>query len=207
MKGTERFQSVNKATVGVGVLLVLLSLNLAFGNPLFHLFLGAGVSAGTRPVPPQHVAASKDQAEKAPRKGASAPAAGPARVKDELARYDPSLNLGELKDILDRPAPQPGRNPFEVRAARGPQAVAKNPEPAPTPQPPPPPPPPPLKVVGYSEKPGGVKEAYVSDDQDVYVIHEGEEFGKGYKAIKITPQQIEVEDQTNHRTVQLLVPQ
>ena len=38
MKGGERFQSGNKASVGMGVLLVLLLLNLAFGNPLFNLF-------------------------------------------------------------------------------------------------------------------------------------------------------------------------
>jgi hypothetical protein len=208
MKGTEGFRAVNKATVSMGVLLVLLFLNLAFGNPLFHLFLGAGVSAGTRPMPPQPKAASKDQSEKAPPKGASRPSTGPAnKVKDEFARYDPSLNMDELNGILSRPVPQPGRNPFELKATHGPQAVAKNAEPPPPPQAPPPPPPLPLKAEGYSEKPGGVKEAYITDDQEVYVVHEGEEFGKGYKAVKITPQQIEVEDQTGHRTVQLPVPQ
>ena len=39
------------------------------------------------------------------------------------------------------------------------------------------------------------------------MVHEGEEFGKRYKAVKITPQQIEVEDQTTHQTGQLLIPQ
>jgi hypothetical protein len=208
MKGTEGFRAVNKATVGMGVLLLLLFLNLAFGNPLFHLFLGAGVSAGTRPMPPQRKAASKDPPEKPPLKGASRSSALPAtKVKDEFARYDPSLNMDELNGILTRPAPQPGRNPFELKATPGPQAMAKNPEPPPPPQVPPPPPPIPLKAEGYSEKPGGVKEAYITEDQEVYVVHEGEEFGKGYKVVKITPQQIEVEDQNGHRTVQLPVPQ
>ena len=196
---------MNKATVGVGVLLVLLFLNLAFGNPLFHLFFGAGVSAGTRPTPPRPTAASKAQGEKASPKEASKSTAGPAtKVKDEFARYDPALNLDELKDILSRPVPQPSRNPFELHAT--PKALPANPEPPP-PQTPPPPPPIPLKAVGYSEKPGGIKEAYVTDDQEVYVVHEGEEFGKHYKAVKITPQQIEVEDQTTHQTGQLLIPQ
>ena len=206
MKGVERFQSVNKASVGVGVLLALLILNLAFGNPLFHLFFGAGVSAGTRPMPPRPTAASKDQAEKTSPKRASKSTAGPAaKTKDEFARYDPSLNVGVLKDILSRPLSQPGRNPFELKAA--PKVLTNVPEPPPQPQAPPPPPPIPLKAVGYSEKPGGVKEAYVSDDQEVYVVHEGEEFGKRYRAVKITPQQIEVEDQTTHQTLQLAVPQ
>jgi len=206
MKGAERFQSVNKASVGVGVLLVLLLLNLAFGNPLFNLFFGAGVSAGTRPMPPRPTAASKGQAEKTPPTGTSKPTAGPAaKTKDEFARYDPSLNLDVLKDVLSRPLTQPGRNPFELKAT--PKAVTNVPEPPPQPQAPPPPPPIPLKAVGYSEKPGGVKEAYVSDDQEVYVVHEGEEFGKRYRAVKITPQQVEVEDQTGHQTVQLAIPQ
>ena len=206
MKGTEGFQSVNKAAIGVGVLLFLLVLNLAFGNPLFHLFLGGDVSAGTRPMLPQPTPASKDQAEKAPAARTSKSTDAPAnRVKDEFARYDPSLNLDELKDILSRPASQPGRNPFELKVAPTPKAVA-NPAAAPPPQAPPPPPIP-LKAEGYSEKPGGVKEAYVTDDQEVYVVHEGEEFGKRYRAVKITPQQVEVEDQTGHQTVQLAIPQ
>jgi len=206
MKGAERFQSGNKASVGMGVLLVLLLLNLAFGNPLFNLFFGAGVSAGTRPMPPGPTGASKGQAEKTPLKGASKSTLGPpAKTKDEFARYDPSLNVDVLKDVLSRPLPQPTRNPFELKAA--PKTVTNVPEPPPQPQAPPPPPPIPLKAVGYSEKPGGVKEAYVSDDQEVYVVHEGEEFGKRYRAVKITPQQIEVEDQTGHQTEQLAIPQ
>src|SRR3974377_1687914 len=129
MRGTAGFQSVNKATVGVGVLLVLLLLNLALGDPLFHLFFGAGVNAGTRPTPPRPTA-RKDGAKKAPPRGVSKAPAGPAsKVKDQLARYDPSLNLDELKDILSRPAPQPGRNPFELHAT--PKAVPTNPEPPP----------------------------------------------------------------------------
>ena len=119
MRGTAGVQSVNKATVGVGVLLVLLLLNLALGNPLFHLFFGAGVNAGTRPTPPRPTA-SKNGAEKAPPKGVSKTTTGPAtKVKDELARYDPSLNLDELKDILSRPAPHPGRrrDTWPTRAA------------------------------------------------------------------------------------------
>ena len=205
MKGTEGFQSVNKAAIGVGVLLFLLVLNLAFGNPLFHLFLGGDVSAGTRPMLPQPTPASKDQAEKAPAARTSKSTDAPAnRVKDEFARYDPSLNLDELKDILSRPASQPGRNPFELHAT--PKAVPTNPEPPP-PQAPPPPPPIPLKAVGYSEKPGGVKEAYVTDDQEVYVVHEGEEFGNHFKAIKITSHEMQVEDLSSHQTTQLPIAQ
>ncbi len=215
MKGTEGVQSVNKATVGVGALLILLVLNLAFGNPLFNLFFGGGVSAGTRPTPPRPLTPGKDKIEMASLQGASKSTVRPAaRVKDEFARYDPSLNQGELKSLLSRPVPKLGRNPFEFETK--PKDLTKGPDtPAPPPTPPAPPPIP-LKAVGYGEKPGGTKEAYICesrpdgtcrDDQEVYVAHEGEEFGKRYKATKITPQQIEVEDQTSHQTVQLLIPQ
>ncbi len=198
---------MNKATAGVGVLLLVLILNLAFGNPLFNLFFGGGVSAGTRPTPPPPVTPGKDKIGRASPKAASKSTVGPtATIKDEFARYDPSLNLDELKDLVSRPGPKLGRNPFEFGTT--PQDLTKKTDQTQTAPPPPPPPPPiPLKAVGYAEKPGGVKEAYISDDQEVYVVHEGEEFGNRYKAIKITPQQIEVEDQTGHQTVQLLIPQ
>jgi hypothetical protein len=219
MNGKEGLKSVNKATAGVGALLLLLVLNLALGNPLFNLFFGAAVRAGTRPTPPPAIApgkdkTSKDKTGKASPQGASRSAADPApKAKDEFALYDPSLKLEELKDLVSRPVPKLDRNPFEWEPT--PQELKPNPTPTP---PPPPPAPPPimLKVVGYSEKPGGIKEAYIcetgadkecSPDKEVYVVHEGEEFGNRYKTIKITPQQIDVEDQTGHQTGQLMVPQ
>jgi hypothetical protein len=215
MKGNERLQFVNKATAGVGALLLLLVLNLALGNPIFNLFFAGAVSAGTRPTPAPTVVASKEKIGKSSPQGTSRSSAAPAvRVKDdEFARYDPSLNLDELKDLVSRPVPKLGRNPFEL------ESTPKDLKPNPTPTPPPPPPPPPpilLKAVGIAEKPGGTQEAYICEtgadgkcreDVEVYVVHEGEQFGNHFRAIKITPQQIEVEDQNSHQTAQLLVSQ
>jgi hypothetical protein len=213
MKEKEQFRSVNKAITGVGAVLLLLVLNLAFGNPLFNLFFGGAVRAGTRTLPPPSAVPDK---EKSGRKlGTSgAQAATSAKVKDEFARFDSTLNLGELKEVISRPAPQLGRNPFELEA--GPKSSAKADQPPPAPPPPPPPPPIRLKVVGYAEKPGGGKEAYVCEtredgtcleDKEVYIVHEGEEFGNHFRATKVTPQQVEVEDQSSHQTAQLLMPQ
>jgi hypothetical protein len=215
MKATGGFQSVNKAAAAVGVLLLLLVLNLAFGNPLYNLFFGKGVSAGTRPAAPPRVAPGNNNIAKASSKGPSQSSARTAPMKDEFARYDPSLNLDEMKALLSRPVPKLERNPFQLEAP--PQEVKKVEEQAPAPPPPPPPPPPILlKAVGLLEKPGGSPEAYICesdasgkcrDDVEVYVVHEGEQFGKHYKAVKIVPTQIDVVDEATQQSAQLLVPQ
>lgn len=217
MRGNESLKSVNKAAAGAGALLLLLVLNLGLGNPLFHLFFGAAVSAGTRPTPPPAQGPGKDKTGKdktgrASPQGASQSTAAPG-AQDEFARYDPSLKLEELNDLASRPVPKLDRNPFEWE----PTQSKTNPEQAPTPPPPPPPPPPiMLKVVGYSEKPGGTKEAYIcesradgscNDDKEVYVVHEGEEFGNHYKAVKIVPTEIDVVDEATQQSAQLVVPQ
>ncbi len=208
---------MNKATVGVGALLLLLILNLAFGNPLFNLFFGGAVSAGTRPTPPPTAARNKEKTGKTSPQGASRSAtASTTRVKDEFASYDPSLNLDELKDLVSRSAPKLDRNPFELPSPPPPPEVKASPALPPTPPPPPPPPPIMLKVVGLSEKPGGGPEAYICEssadgkcreDVEVYVVHEGDQFGKHYKVVKIVPTQVDVVDETTQQSAQLLVPQ
>jgi ribosomal protein L24 len=60
--------------------------------------------------------------------------------------------------------------------------------------------------MGYSEGKGGVKEAMVSDEDQVFVVHEGDSIGTRYKVIKITPTVITVEDASIHQTVDLPVP-
>lgn len=124
---------------------------------------------------------------------------------DDLARYDPVVKLDLLKDLLDRPLPHLDRNPFEFPASR--VAPAPPPTAAPAPPAPPAPPPMPLKAMGYSEKAGGVHEAYVSDDDQVYVVHEGDVVANKYRITKITPAAVEVVDETSNRTVQLSIPQ
>lgn len=75
--------------------------------------------------------------------------------------------------------------------------------------PPPPPvaPPVPFKALGYSEMDQGNMEAYLADQEQVYVVHAGEEFQKRYKILKITASQVEIEDEVFHQTTQLLFPQ
>ena len=118
----------------------------------------------------------------------------------------PSIKLDLLKELEGRPLPELGRNPFEFVA---PPAKASPTQTATTagavPQPPPPPPVS-LKPMGYTEGKGGVKEAMVSDEDQVFVVHEGDSIGTRYKVIKITSTMITVEDATLHQTVDLPFP-
>ena len=129
----------------------------------------------------------------------------PTQTADELARYDPAVQLDALKEIMARPEPKIGRNPFEFPVKEAPPQPVSTAGPA-APGPaarPAPPPPPPLKAVGYTEKSGGVREAIVSLEDQIFVIHEGETFAKRYKVLKITPSQIEVNDETTQQSIKL----
>lgn len=133
--------------------------------------------------------------------GGSASSTSGSKSLDELARYDPELNLDLLKKLEARPAPEISRNPFEYppppSAAKAAKAVESGP-----PQPPPPPPVP-LKAIGYSIKDGGVPEAVITDELDIYVVHVGETFGKRYQVMSLTPNRVEIHDSTTQQVVQL----
>jgi len=131
---------------------------------------------------------------------------GKQKVPDELSRYNSLVEVDLLKQYEDRPLPELKRDPFEFVTAPV-QAREQGPAPAPPPAQPPPPPPVTLKVMGYSEGAGGVQEAMVSDEDQVFVVHAGDSVGTRYKVIKITPTAITVEDATIHQTVDLPVPQ
>lgn len=129
------------------------------------------------------------------------------RTLDDLSRYDPVVKLDVLEELQSRPLPQLSRNPFALETPR----TAARPGPAAAAPPPPSepagPPPVPLTALGFAEKAGGVREAYVSDGEDIYVIHEGDTFAKRFKVLRITPSFVEVEDEALRRTIQLPIAQ
>jgi len=167
----------------LGVVCLALILNMVFRS-------GAR-AGGTRPPARSAAPAARARA-----------GSGVAAGSDELARYDPRVRLDLLKEIQDRPLPKLARNPweFEARAARAPQAKGEAPV---APAPPPKPPPPPLKAVGVTQKSGGINEAIVSDEQEIYIVHEGETFARRFRVVKITPSQVEIDDDTTHETIRL----
>jgi len=133
-------------------------------------------------------------------------AAEKQKVTDELSRYNSLVKVDLLKEFEGRPLPELKRNPFEFVTVPTQVSRVQTAGEAPGPAAPPVPPPVTLKVMGYSEGMGGVKEAMVSEEDQVFVVHAGDSVGSRYKVIKITPTAVTVEDATLHQTVDLPVP-
>jgi hypothetical protein len=148
-----------------------------------------------------------------PRTASSAMSAGgqhsrksAARSVDELARYDPGIHLEQLKELESRPLPKLARNPFAIVTQAAPKQEQTTAS-APAQAKPAPPPPPPVKAVGYSEQVGGLREAIVTAEDQIFVVHEGETFAKRFHVVTISPSQVEITDETTHQNVRLPVPQ
>jgi len=126
----------------------------------------------------------------------------PPDLKDDLSKYDSQLKVDQLKELQARPKPEVERSPFEYPAPpKPPTPPVKEVGPAP------PAPIPPLvvslKMIGYSEKAGGVKEAMLEDKDDIYVVHEGDTCAKQYQVTKITPVSVEIVEQQSRQTAEL----
>ncbi len=191
MKGTGHIQKWGAGVLGAVSLVLVVTLVLQ---------LNRGRTENTRPgarTPPSTKASAVPGA-----KGA----AGKQKISDELSRYDPVVKQDLLKEFEDRPLPELRRNPFEFVGGPTEASPVQAAVQAAAPQPPPPPPVT-LKLLGYSEGKGGVKEAMVSDEDQIFVVHEGDSVGTRYKIIKITPTVITVQDATLHQNVDLPVPQ
>jgi hypothetical protein len=140
------------------------------------------------------VAAGKTQARSASAAGVSG-----------LSRYDPELNLELLKKLQSRALSPIGRDPFAFQSPTPPRpAASAGPQEA-APAPPAPPPPPPLKAMGYSDMPGGGREAYVSYEDQVYSVHEGDTIANKFKVLKVSPTQVEVEDASSKEKLKLSI--
>ncbi|HEV2423830.1 MAG TPA: hypothetical protein VGZ29_03275 [Terriglobia bacterium] len=150
-------------------------------------------------------------------------------LPEDLAVYDPKVDLRTLDRLQGRPAPAYTRSPFdfgvtpEEKKAMDAKAAAA---PLPLPISPPllaaaPPLPAPitLKALGYEEEKGAPRQAFIEDcpgtadcsentrDVHVYTAKKGDLFGNRYKVLQITATAVEVEDEAYHRTEQLQFPQ
>ena len=191
MKATGHIQKWGGGLLGAVALALLVNLVLQ---------LNRGRTGNTRPV------AGTPPSRKARTVRGAPGGAGKQKIPDELSRYDPVVKQDMMKEFEGRPLPELRRNPFDFvegpSAASPVQAAVQAAAAAPQP---PPPPPVTLKLMGYSEGKGGVKEAMVSDEDQVYVVHEGDSVGTRYKVIKITPTVVTVQDATLHQNVDLPV--
>jgi len=182
---TAKGQTEKWITAGLGVVCVVLVINL--------VFRGSSRTRPTKPTTPAATAVSSSPGRSAA-----------ARAAEDLAEYNPAVRLDEFKAIQARRQAKLDRNPFEFVVREAPPkpevtAVAAAPQPAA----PPSPPPPPLKAVGYTEKGGGVREAIVTFQDEIFVVHEGETFAKRFRVVKLTPAQVEVSDETTQKTIRL----
>ncbi len=108
------------------------------------------------------------------------------------------------RDTHTRPLPELARNPFEsetrrrevpARRAIGPTPATATRAAGPAPVP--------FSALGYTEKAGGQRQAYVAADDQIYTVHEGETFADKYKLLKITPTLIEIENEEVHQRTEL----
>jgi len=179
-------EQLSKWAVGVlGVVCLVLLVNLVRGFKQAR----AGTSGA---ISPAAVAARKTQAR----------SEAPAGVGG-LSRYDPELNLELLKKLQSRPLSPLGRDPFAFESPSPPRPAASAAPQGPAPAPPAPPPPPPLKAMGYADMPGGVREAYVSYEDQVYSVQEGDTIASKFKVLKVSPTQVEVEDASSKEKLKL----
>jgi hypothetical protein len=176
----------------LGVVCLVLLLNLVFRDP---------VQAGTpRPAPRAVVSPL-------PLRITSAPAMlGPAEGSAEQS----ALRLDLLDEIQQRPLPRIGRNPFEYGSSgtlltsrgvaggaapgSGAGGVILGPPPLPAVD---------IKALGMAERVPGEPEALLADEEDIYIVREGQPFAKRFRVVRITATMVEIEDVALQRTVQL----
>ena len=187
MKKREQLSKLAVGVLGVVCLVILVNLVRSFRQAR----VGTAKATGTVAV-----ATGKTRAQS----GASA-------VAGELSRYDPELNLSLLKKLQSQPLSPIGRDPFAFESSAPPRPAASAAPQAPAPALPAPPPPPPLKAMGYADMPGGVREAYVSYEDQVYSVQEGDTIANKFKVLKVSPTQVEVEDASSKEKLNLPIAQ
>ena len=180
MKKREQLSKLAVGVLGVVCLVILVNLVRSFRQAR----VGTAKATGTVAV-----ATGKTRAQS----GASA-------VAGELSRYDPELNLSLLKKLQSQPLSPIGRDPFAFESSAPPRPAASE---APLAAAAAPPPPPPLKAMGYADMPGGVREAYVSYEDQVYSVQEGDTIASKFKVLKVSPTQVEVEDASSKEKLKL----
>ena len=170
------------------------------------LFLAANLVLQYRVMQPGISHAPRATASASPRRVGKASSKASSHVADDLAQFDPDIHFAALSAQDSRPLPDEDRNPFEF-VGGAPAPTVQAPVVAAQAAPPPAPPPLPVKAVGYNELPGGGKEAMVTFNDDLLVVHEGDLVGTKYKVVKINPTMVTIEDSDTHQTLELPFPQ
>jgi hypothetical protein len=117
-----------------------------------------------------------------------------------------ALHLDQLKAAEERPAPTVARNPFGYPPPPPPPGARQGGHGAGAALPPPPPPIP-LKALGYSQDQAGNRQAYLSNQDEVFAVHSGDKISNRYKILSITPRAVRVKDLSSGERALLPIPQ
>lgn len=148
-----------------------------------------------------------DETTSHPRLNPQPPQKAASQKGNVSVNFDPLLQVQSLEEYVPKPMPDISRNPFDFgpppltpaqRAAEAASAAAAAGSAAPTRIP--------LRAIGYSERIGVGPEAYLTDSDQVYVVHDGDVVSQRYKIVKITSMIVEVQDGVSGETVQLPIP-
>lgn len=151
-----------------------------------------------------------------PDQTASGPPAKPASLQKSASgkgtasvKLDSKYQLQSLEEYERKPMPDLSRNPFNFgaapitpaqRAAQAASAAAAAASSAAVRNRIP------LRAIGYSERIGVGPEAYLTDADQVYVVHDGDTVSQRYKILKITSSIVEIQDGVTGEKTQLSIP-
>ena len=122
-----------------------------------------------------------------------------------------ALQMQDLDKFESRPLPDLGRNPFDFGAppltpAQKAAQAAGGIGGAMTASSGPAAPHMPLRAIGYQDRIGVGPEAYLTDADDVFIVHDGDVVSRRYKVLKITSMIVEIQDGASGERAQLPIP-
>ena len=141
----------------------------------------------------------------------SASPKSPAGKSASATSLDSAPQIQPLAKYLTKPAPDISRDPFDfgpppltpaqkaMQAARAAAGAMSASSAASSPQMP-------LRAIGYSEKLGVGPEAYLTDADQVYIVHDGDVVSRRFKVLKITSLIVEIQDGASGEKAQLPIP-
>jgi hypothetical protein len=174
---------------------------LVFLYEIVPLFTGSSEPASSAqaaaPAPPPRVTATRP---------------GAKGKKQHLENLDPTLHLDLLASSEQRPYQGSGRNIFVAQAedpviqtpkGNGTTDVKNEPPPY-VPPPPPQALPIPLKFFGFASRPGEPKRIFLQQNDDVWVVGEGEIVNRRYKIVKISNASVDIQDMVSSGPAQTI---
>ena len=188
--GTESRAKVIAAVVLLIIAVVLL------GSWFFSSSSSTPTRVSSTPAADEPVAAPRTPASATKTRGNGKKSNTEARSLDPLLRFD------WLKGSEDTKYAGTGRNIFQTYVEIPKPIVPPVQQPTQVVQqgPPPPPPPPPinLKFFGFASRAGEAKKIFLSEGEYIFIAGEGQIVDRRYKVLRISANDVEIEDVLNN---------